>query len=133
MTLTNLDRGAAFLGYALPPERNRENEESIEIVASDVQSIQDELTKAVEALQENAPADEGRGILVTRHTLVSFTVSLSWAVPRRTIYEQDFSDDLTSNVRRDRPSDADCSRSASPALRSSVFHDGSKNDQQRPC
>ncbi len=92
MAITNLEHGTPFPSYRVSPKHHMENETSIEIVASDAHSIQNELTRAVESLLGNAKPDESRGILVTRHSFFSFTVSFSTDVPHRTTNELDLTE-----------------------------------------
>lgn len=89
MARANLEHGGALLSYRVSPKDHMESETSIEIESSDPRSIQNELTRAVENLLSTAAPDDRRGIMVTRHTLVSFTVSLSRDVPPRTTHERD--------------------------------------------
>lgn len=95
MALMNLEHGNSLLSHRVSPKHHVQVETSIEIAAADAPSIQQEITGAVEKLLANANPEDRRGIMVTRHTLTSFTVSLSWDVPPRTTHERDLSERST--------------------------------------
>jgi hypothetical protein len=91
MTHVNVDAAASFPNFDAATESNNAADTSIEIMACSPVGIQSELTRAFGLLLSQAAPDDHRGILVTRHTLTTFTVALSSEVPRRTTYERDLS------------------------------------------
>lgn len=59
------------------------------VTASDGRCIQDDLTQAVEYLRSHAEGIPPHGILVTRHSTTTFSVSFSSGVPKGTTRELD--------------------------------------------
>ena len=91
MTHLNLDAATSGPHADVVPRLNRTGGNSIEIVARSSDDIQSELDKAFRMVINQALPEDERGILVTRHTLTTFTVELSPEVPSRTTYERDIS------------------------------------------
>ncbi|BCW42694.1 hypothetical protein StoSoilB3_42290 (plasmid) [Arthrobacter sp. StoSoilB3] len=90
MTHSKLDAATSFPNADMARRLNRPRN-SVEIVASSTDDIQHELDKAFRTVINQAIPEDERGILVTRHTLTTFTVELSPDVPRRTTFERDIS------------------------------------------
>ncbi len=61
----------------------------LHIVIEDPSTVQDELTAAVQTIQETTPNEGCQGILITRHSRALYTVTLSTEVPYGITYERD--------------------------------------------